>query len=247
MILGIESFREMFSGFDDCYTVIGGSACDILMTEAGLDFRATKDIDMILILEARSTEFAQTLWQYIREGHYRCGWKNSDSVCFYRFTDPKAGYPSMIELFSRDPGYELSVPSDIVPIHIDDNVSSLSAILLNDDFYKFMLAGRKTIDGINVLEAEYLIPFKMYAWLNHKDRKAAGLHVNDKDIKKHKNDVFRLLQIVTPDRRIETNGLVRDVTVRFLSEIEAEDIPFKQMGLPFTKDEAMSYLRDIYI
>jgi hypothetical protein len=56
----------MFSGFDDCYTVIGGSACDILMTEAGLDFRATKDIDMILILEARSTEFAQTLWQFIR-------------------------------------------------------------------------------------------------------------------------------------------------------------------------------------
>ncbi len=43
MVKGIESFREKFKDFTDCYTVIGGAACDFLRKEAGTDFRATKD------------------------------------------------------------------------------------------------------------------------------------------------------------------------------------------------------------
>lgn len=46
MVKGMKSFVEQFREFPDCYTVIGGAACDVLLTEAGLDFRATKDIDM---------------------------------------------------------------------------------------------------------------------------------------------------------------------------------------------------------
>lgn len=50
MVVGMELFRDKLKGFEDCYTVIGGAACDILMSEADIDFRLTKDIDMILIL-----------------------------------------------------------------------------------------------------------------------------------------------------------------------------------------------------
>ena len=60
------------------------------------------------------------------------------------------------------------------------------AILLNDDFYNFMLQERKIINDICVLGAEYLIPFKMYAWLDLKNKKQNGEHVNEKDLKKHK-------------------------------------------------------------
>ena len=59
MVAGIDSFRDKFRGFEDCYTVIGGAACDILMSEADIDFRLTKDIDMILILEDKKEEFAK--------------------------------------------------------------------------------------------------------------------------------------------------------------------------------------------
>lgn len=59
MVEGIESFREKFRDYTDCYTVIGGAACDILMSEAEIAFRATKDIDMILILEDKKAEFAK--------------------------------------------------------------------------------------------------------------------------------------------------------------------------------------------
>lgn len=47
MIKGIESFREWFSGYEENYVVIGGTACDLLMSEAGESFRATRDIDMV--------------------------------------------------------------------------------------------------------------------------------------------------------------------------------------------------------
>ncbi len=56
MVNGIESFARKFEAYTDCYTVIGGAACDILMSEADTEFRATTDIDMILIMEARYKE-----------------------------------------------------------------------------------------------------------------------------------------------------------------------------------------------
>lgn len=246
MINGIESFKERFSKYEDCYTIIGGTACEILMNEAGAEFRATKDVDMILLLEDRYQEFASAFWAYIKEGDYQCGWKNSDSVHFYRFTNPKVGYPVQIELFSRNPGYHLEADSEIVPIHIDDDTSSLSAILLNDDYYNFMLVGRRTIMGLSVLCAEYLIPFKMYAWLDLKSRKIHGEHVNDKDLRKHKNDVFRLLQIVPNGIKVVTEGLVKEKTQEFLSEILKDNVDCAALGLPFSFAEAIRLLQEIY-
>lgn len=242
----INSFIEKFKDYADCYTVIGGTACDILMTEAGTDFRATKDIDMILIMEARYKEFAHIFWEFIMEGGYRFGWKNSEKAHFYRFTEPRSGYPAMIELFSREPNYINFIPDGIIPIHIDEDTSSLSAILLNDDYYKFMLTGRRVVSGISVLDTEHLIPFKMYAWLDLKDKKARGEHVNERDLKKHKYDVFRLLQIARRDNKIETNGIVRENIIRFMEEIRMENIPFIQLLLPFEMQEALAYLEEIY-
>lgn len=250
MVIGIDSFREKFKGYTDYYTVIGGTACDILLTEADRTFRATKDIDMILIMEDNFPEFAAVFWEYIKEGGYKCGWKNAESMHFYRFTDGKSGYPAMIELFSRKPGYHLEIEEGIIPIHIDEDISSLSAILLNDDFYEFMKAGRKVVNGIGVLGAEYLIPFKMYAWINLLERKRMGEHVNEKDLKKHKYDVFRLLQIVDATTKVESMGIVTESIHKYIEEISAVDeseVRLLQMGLPFDRDQGVELLKDIYL
>ncbi|MDO4939929.1 MAG: hypothetical protein Q4E54_08240 [Lachnospiraceae bacterium] len=247
MVSGINSFKEKFSNYENCYTIIGGAACEILMSEVGTEFRATKDVDMILILEDRYQEFANVFWEYIKEGGYKCGWKNSDTVHFYRFTDPNPGYPVQIELFSRNPGYHLEAAGGIIPIHIDDDTSSLSAILLNDDYYHFMLSGRKTVMGLSVLGAEYLIPFKMFAWLDLKARKASGEHVNDRDLRKHKNDVFRLLQIVPGGIKIDLIGLVQEKTREFMTEVVKDSVDCSILGLPFDFDEGMRLLQEIYL
>lgn len=243
----MESFRNKFKDYSDCYTVIGGAACDILMSEADMEFRATKDIDIILILENRHKEFAKVFWEYIREGQYRCGWKNSPDMHFYRFTEPTEGYPIQIELFSRSPEYHVPIPEGIIPIHIDEDVSSLSAILLNDEFYQFMMQGRRVVNNIGILDVGYIIPFKMYAWLDLKRRKESGEHVNDKDLKKHKNDVFRLLQIVPNGIQVECCGLVQESVNMFLIKMKDEELRLEQMGLPFSKDEAIRLLTQIYL
>ena len=80
----------------------------------------------------------------------------------------------------------------IVPVHIDDDTFSLSAILMDEDFYKFMMTGRRTVDRISILTADHIIQFKIYAWLNLTKKKSLGEHVNSKDLKKQKYDVFRL-------------------------------------------------------
>ena len=59
----------------------------------------------------------------------------------------------------------------ITPIHIDDSVSSLSAILLDDEYYKALMDGRVVRNGLSVLRPEYLILFKAKAFLDLKQRK----------------------------------------------------------------------------
>ena len=42
---GLDKFREAFAEYSDNYVVIGGSACDITMTNIVVRPRATHDID----------------------------------------------------------------------------------------------------------------------------------------------------------------------------------------------------------
>ncbi len=39
------------------FVIIGGTACDIIIDEAGFTPRATKDIDIIIVVEALSPDF----------------------------------------------------------------------------------------------------------------------------------------------------------------------------------------------
>lgn len=239
----LSSFKETFKDYLDCYTIIGGTACYILLEDAGLSFRATHDIDMILILEDKKEDFARKFWEYIIEGKYTCGWKQSKAN-YYRFTNPKAGYPKQIELFSKRNDFKLD--KRIMPVHISDDVSSLSAIALDDDFYNFMLEGRKEVNGLSVLDASYIIPFKMYAWLNNIELKNSGQLVSSDDIKKHKNDVFRLLQLVIPSNKIKVKGSVKKAISDFMIKIENEDVDTEKLGLNFTKNEGIDILKNIY-
>lgn len=102
MVTGIDSFKEWFKGFEEQYVIIGGTACDILMTEEGMDFRATKDIDLVLIVEAISADFGRAFWGYVKEAGYRHCNKSSSVPQFYRFSHPVSKqYPAMVELFTR--------------------------------------------------------------------------------------------------------------------------------------------------
>ena len=80
-------------------------------------------------------------------------------------------------------------------------------------------------------------------WLEKKER---GEHVNEKDLRKHKLDVFRLLQIVPDDDSVELNGLCKEAAVSYINRITDETINLEQIGISFSKEEAVERLRELY-
>lgn len=120
----------------------------------------------------------------VKQAGYEHRNKSSGVPQFYRFSHPTSNrYPAMIELFTRKLD-AIQLPGDAVltPLPMDEDISSLSAILLDDDYYEFLKQGKVTVDGVTVLDAAYLIPFKAKAWMDLTDRKAAGEHVDSKNI-----------------------------------------------------------------
>ena len=70
MVTGLESFRSFFKGDEDKYVLIGGAACDICFAADASEFRATKDLDIVLSVEALTPEFGRKLGAFLDEGDY---------------------------------------------------------------------------------------------------------------------------------------------------------------------------------
>ena len=51
--------------------MIGGTACDIVMSDMDRDFRVTKDLDIVLILEVLDAGFSGCFWDFIKKGGYK--------------------------------------------------------------------------------------------------------------------------------------------------------------------------------
>ena len=248
MVTGIDRFREWFRGYEDQYAIIGGTACDLLMSEDGMDFRATKDIDLVLIVEAITPDFGRQFWQFVKDAGYEHRNKSTGLPQFYRFSHPSAaGYPFMIELFSRR-SEAVILPEDAVltPLPMEDDVSSLSAILLDDDYYELVRSGSVVVDGVNVLDAAYLIPFKAKAWLDLTQKKASGQSVDSKNIRKHKNDVFRLSALLTQQSNVVvTESVLADLRA-FLVAMQEETVDLKQLGVIRDKATIIADIMRIY-
>lgn len=250
MVHGLGKFKEYFGDHTSQYVFIGGTACDILMDEIGAPFRATRDLDMVLIIEALDSSFGETFWQFIEDGGYEHREKGMGGNQFYRFSDPKdTSFPKMIELFSKLPNnFAHRFGRGVVPIHIDDSVVSLSAILLNDNYYDLLVKGKRTVDGYSLIEIRTVILLKIKAWLDMKERKEAGENIDTKNFRKHKNDVFRLLANVSPERCIELSLDIQNDVIQFIGQIREDKPDLKNLDIRNTSfDEMLEILEDIFL
>lgn len=235
MVRGLDVFREWFADYPDQYMLIGGTAATLTMEEAGLDFRATKDLDVVLHVEALTPAFGETFWRFIEAGSYEIR-QASDTgrPAFYRFHKPTDNrFPVMIELFSRAPDSLRPIKSgQLTPIPFDEAVSSLSAILLDDVYYAFIISGRRETEGLACVGEDRLIPLKAVAWLELSARRAQGEHVDAKSIRKHANDVLRLSQLLAPSTRIPLEAKIADDMKRFIVAARKDDsLDPKALGL----------------
>ena len=246
-VQGIEAFREAMVGFESSYALIGGSACDLLLSDQGAEFRATKDLDIVVLTDGPVADFARAFWRFVGDGGYE-PWRGRDEkIRFYRFVNPKSpGYPHMVELFARHPGFPLfDEESEIAPLPFDEDISSLSAILLDDDYYALLIEGLIVVDGISTLDEAHLILLKMRAHIDLNDRHEAGAHVNSADLKKHRKDVLRLLEFVPDDAALNLTDKIKADAGRFVSTVEDPAFRVDQLGLSLGRDEAVFRLRKL--
>ena len=248
MIKGLEVFREAFRGYSDSYILIGGAACNINLERAAIPFRTTRDLDIVLCVESLTPEFGRMFWRFIRTGGYQIQQRSTGEKKFYRFRKPTdLDYPEMLELFSRQPdNFEMPQDSQLTPIPMEEEVSSLSAILLDGEYYQFILNNRIVVDDISLLSAEALIVLKAKAWLDLSARKEAGEHVDSKDIKKHKNDVFRLWASTSRETSVTVPAEIKEDMQRFLALLEDEEVDLNSLHIDIPKTEVLVSLRSMF-
>ena len=190
-----------------------------------------------MIIEAVDANFGKKFWEYVKQAGYEHCNKSSGVPQFYRFSHPITNqYPAMIELFTRKLD-AIQLPEDAV----------LTPLPMDEDIYEFLKQGKVTVDGVTVLDAAYLIPFKAKAWMDLTDRKAAGEHVDSKNIKKHKNDVFRLTELIDPTAKVVApQGVYADIQ-EFVRRMKNENVDIKQLGLVGrTKEKILEELKAMY-
>ena len=254
MVRGLEQFKSWFKNFANSYIIIGGTACETQFAERGLVFRATKDIDLVLVIEALDAAFVKQFWEFIKAGNYNQTQVEEKEKKYYRFANPAdENFPVLIELFSKRPDVIQEIEGmHLTPVPVEEDLSSLSAILMDDDYYQFTLANTQQVDELPVASAEALIALKASAYLNMLQRKAAGYQIDSKHIRKHKNDVLRLVVILAADSKVKCpNKIKADISqyIQLMTE-EQPDVKamFKEMGLDALEpDELLAQLQSTFL
>lgn len=83
---GLDAFANAMLEHAGEYVLIGGSACSILFALEGRPFRATKDLDIVILTDAGPSGFARDFWNFIKRNGYN-SWKRADGTCsYYRFS-----------------------------------------------------------------------------------------------------------------------------------------------------------------
>ena len=156
----------------------------------------------------------------------------------------------MIEIFSRKPD-NLVLPDNAVltPIPLDEELSSLSAILLDNNYYDFIKSGIIQIDGVALLDAIHLIPLKTKAWVDLSGKKALNAaSVDSKDIKKHKNDIYRLTSLLTAEVQIKIPVEIYEDIQNFINAAKSDSVNLKQIGIrDMTISDVIKRLQAAYI
>lgn len=247
---GLEFFAAHFKGFEDCYTLIGGAAAELLSGEAGLAFRATKDLDIVVLLENPNiVVFTEALKEFVTNGGYEPQVGRDGEKRLYRFVKPtETSYPAMLEIFSW---LELPVMEDInraVHLPADIVATSLSALLLDRAYYELLLQSGRIVEGVHVLDIDALILFKMKAWLDLSERyKAGDSSIDSRNIKKHFNDILRLQRLLDPNKTKVLDPSIRQDVVRFLDRADVAEATLKNLKINAEWNEILSELKRYYL
>lgn len=247
MVRGIDRFQAHFENYTDCFAIIGGAAAAEWFAAEDFVFRATKDIDIVLLIEAVDDAFLKRFWDFVLQGGYEIKQRSDGRPLYYRFTKPKdASYPEMLELFSRGlDNLSLGDEQTIIPIPKEEEASSLSAILMDEEYYDVVRDFREVSKGLPLITPPGIILLKARAWLDLSARAESGEKVDSKHIKKHRNDVFRLALLLPAGEHFAVPPRVHDDFHRFLSAFPEHSGEWKSIRAAVGKSPALPPVGDV--
>ena len=120
--------------------------------------------------------------------------------------------------------------------HIEDTVMKK----IPEHFNEMIMGYRRQLSSS-------LAYYEQIAWLDLKSKKAEGIHVNARDIKKHRLDVFRLFQLVRENQRIPVPQSIMEDITRFIAQMRQEDIRLTDIGIRRSKDSILDIYSQMYI
>ena len=195
---GLQHFADYFKDVEDDYVIIGGVAVDIALQENDISFRVTKDVD-IVILTNSSDKLNDRILEYIKKGQYQSK-ETIHGKQYFRFSKPIDNkFPKIIELFAHnEQQLNLDDGQYIIPIVENSEADKLSAILLDDEYFGLIKNNCiKSHLGYSIISPLATICLKARAFRELSERKERGdKSVDSTSIKKHKNDILRLTQIL---------------------------------------------------
>jgi hypothetical protein len=248
MIHGLEHFRTRFAEHADNFILVGGVAAYLQLEEAGAPrVRPTKDLDIVLMMKPTG-EFLKEIREYVADGEYEIQKGDNGQATFYRFQKPKKiEFPTMLELFATaEKSFELFGNQHIIPITTPKDVESLSAILLDEEYFELIQIHAVLKNGINIIDEKALIPFKAKAYLEIKERKE-----DSKNWKKHRGDIINLaVAFLTEDSSVELRGKVRAHFEQFIEQLKVEitsDIVQGACDQTISPDEIIRLLENSFL
>ena len=131
------------------------------------------------------------------------------------------------------------------PISLDEGVKSLSAIVLDEEYYEYAKEHRDFSAGVPCLSSEALVAFKSSAYLNLlSDREQNPASVRSEDLNKHRNDVFRLVSVMPEGARFELPYVIKERLDNFLTLFPADS---EEWGAIRSSIGAMALSPEVYI
>lgn len=227
IVEGIDIFERTFAKYKDSFVIIGGAACRATLSEGRYSPRKTKDIDIVLVLDRLDKSFIDTFWSFIKAGNYKCATRKDNEVqrkyVLYSFYEPLPEYPSQIELLSK-PVDSLGKPEvyKIESISVDDS-SYLSAIILESEYYNYLTSHTEEKNGLRYASADSIICLKVLAYLNLREDKQKGKHVNDDDYKKHRRDVVMAAASLGIEAEFTVPANIKNSITRFVEVVNTDD------------------------
>ncbi len=233
----IKHFCSFFKDFKDCYTLIGGAACTIWYIDQLPNFRATRDVDIVLILENLDSGFTARFHQYMKQYEYHgtaIGMDELKRTCMYRLQSDNPLVPPQIEILSRRPEESL-LPLHLhsAPLKVESEYTYLSCILMNDEYYDFLKEQIIYSDDIPLPKKAAIIALKIKAYLNIEETRITATKEdieqrklpNEEEMNKHRNDVFFLLLDILPNKEALNvpQNLTNDIQA-FVMQMQGEDV-----------------------